>query len=313
MSREERLMVGDPVCLAATGDACGEGIHWDTRPRSVYWTDINRFLVHRYKTGTQELKTWFFSEPVVCVLAAEAEDTLVLVSGSGASLWEPEKNLKHPPFFSLPDWPRARCNDAGVDARGSIWLGSMRNNVDADGAPLEAGGTDGVLYRIDGNGDVTEWALDIGISNTLVWNPDGAKFYFADTLKNEIFSYDYDRERGSIRNEMSFFKGFDRGSPDGSAMDAAGYMWNCRYGGSCLVRVSPAGEVDAVIEMPVSNPTNCAFGGENGTTLYVTSASAEKGRWERLGGCLFAIETNIAGLPVHPFAGEIPNHFRVAG
>jgi sugar lactone lactonase YvrE len=56
-----------------------------------------------------------------------------------------------------------------------------------------------------------------------------------------------------------------------------------------------------VIEMPVANPTNCAFGGGSGTTLYVTSAAASFNQWERFGGCLFAIETNVPGSAIHAF------------
>ena len=46
-----------------------------------------------------------------------------------------------------------------------------------------------------------------------------------------------------------------------------------------------------MIEMPVANPTNCAFGGRLGTTFYVTSAASPFNQWERFGGCLFTIET----------------------
>jgi sugar lactone lactonase YvrE len=177
----------------------------------------------------------------------------------------------------------------------------MRNNVKEDGELGEAGGWDGILYRIDGNGKVSEWRRDLGISNTLLWSPDNSRFYFGDTLKNTIWSYDYNLGDGSIRDEQPFFQGFDRGWPDGSTIDDDGYIWNCRYGGSCIVRVAPDGQIDRVIEMPVSNLTNCTFGGKDGNTLYVTSASAGAGRWERFGGCLFAIETNVSGPSSHAF------------
>ncbi len=67
----------------------------------------------------------------------------------------------------FPIGPALRMNDAGVDPRGSLWVGSMRNNVNADGSDGEAGGTDGILFRIDPGGKVTEVEDQIGISNTL--------------------------------------------------------------------------------------------------------------------------------------------------
>ena len=77
-----------------------------------------------------------------------------------------------------------------------------------------------------------------------------------------IWSYDYDRARGAIPNEVRvFFADFDRGLPDGSTMDSDGYLWNCRYYGGCIVRVAPDRTVDRVVEMPVKNITTCTFGG----------------------------------------------------
>jgi sugar lactone lactonase YvrE len=297
----QTLKVEEPICIAATGDFCGEGVLWVQEAQCIYWTDINRFLVHRYVLKDKTVRTWFFSEPVTGVMQTSREDILALSIGSGISLWKPESDAKPEPLFSLPGWPLVRCNDAAVDPGGALWVGSMRNNVGEKGNPTEAGGTDGVLYRVEGTGSASEWRRDLGISNTLVWSPDRSRFYFADTLQNCIWSYEYKLGDRSIGGERTFFQGFERGLPDGSAIDTEGYVWNCRYGGGCIVRVAPDGSVDRVIEMPVGRPTNCTFGGERGNVLYVTSASAESGRWERFGGCLFALETNVTGVAENKF------------
>jgi sugar lactone lactonase YvrE len=296
-----KLEIEEPSCIDPSGDFCGEGVLWDRDTQSVYWTDINRFLVHRHSLKDGAVKTWFFAEPVTCVMLTNRKDTLALSLGSGIVLWNPGGDEPQKALFTLPGWPFVRCNDAGIDPRGALWVGSMRNNVKEDGAPFEAGGTDGVLYRVDGMGAASEWRRGVGISNTLLWSPDQSMFYFCDSLQNCIWSYEYDGGAGSIRGERSFFQGFKRGSPDGSAIDTEGYIWNCRYGGGCIVRVAPDGKVDRVIEMPVSRPTNCTFGGPHGNVLYVTSASPEPGRWERFGGGLFALETNVTGMAENQF------------
>ena len=283
------------------GDACGEGVLWDRDSQSIYWTDINRFLVHRYSLPEDTVKTWFFSEPVTCVLRTNRNGTLCLSLGSGLVLWQPASDTPHIKLFALPGWPFVRSNDAGVDPGGRAWVGSMRNNVKEDGAPGEAGGEDGVLYRIDGTGASIECRRQLGIANTLLWSPERTRFYFGDTLKNCIWSYEFDLATGNIRGEQPFFQGFERGKPDGSAMDTDGYVWNCRYGGGCIVRVAPDGTIDRVIEMPVIRPTNCTFGGPGGNVLYVTSASPEPGQWERFGGGLFALETDVTGMPENEF------------
>jgi sugar lactone lactonase YvrE len=293
------LKIEEPVCIAATGDACGEGIMWEQETQSIYWTDINRFLVHRYVLKDRTLRTWFFGEPVTCVMLTSRPDTLALTLGSGLVLWQPESGRPPEPVFSLPGWPLVRCNDAGVDPAGTVWLGSMRNNVGPDGSPAEGGGRDGVLYRVPRSGPAAEQRRDLGISNTVLWSPDQSRFYFGDSLQNCIWSWNYNAKDQSITQEKPFFQGFDRGVPDGSAMDTDGYIWNCRYDGGCIVRVAPDGNIDRVIELPVSRPTNCTFGGD---VLYITSASPEPGRWERFGGCLFAMQTNITGLADNRFA-----------
>jgi sugar lactone lactonase YvrE len=295
------LKIGEPNCIVPAGDFCGEGVVWDQEDRCIYWTDINRFLVHRYVLKDKTHQTWFFAEPVTAVLLTSRKDTLALSLGSGIVLWKPDTDAPPTPLFSLPGWPQVRCNDAAVDPGGALWVGSMRNNVLKSGKPGEAGGRDGVLYRLDGTGKSLEWRRDLGISNTLVWSPDRTIFYFADTLQNRIWAYDYNLTRKSIAGERTFFDGFERGSPDGSAIDTDGFIWNCRYGGSCIVRVAPDGKVDRVIEMPVNRPTNCTFGGEDGKTLYITCASPAPGEWEQFGGGLFALETNVTGVAENKF------------
>jgi sugar lactone lactonase YvrE len=190
-----------------------------------------------------------------------------------------------------------RCNDARVDPRGSLWIGTMKNNVGPDGEDLDVAFSNGVLYRIDPDSSVSEWKHDIGISNTVAWSPAGDRFYFGDTVANVIYAYQYDGNTGSISEETRFLDGLQRGVPDGSAMDAEGYLWNARPGAGCIVRVGPDGKVDETVELPIPNPATCTFGGTDRRTLYITSA----GTGQRLAGSLFAVRTSVQGLPENRF------------
>jgi sugar lactone lactonase YvrE len=294
-------MIGEVVCVAPTGDVCGEGAVWHAGHNAVYWTDINRFLIHRLSLADSSVRSWFFDEPVTALSLTDRDDVLAVVLGSRVILWEPSKDTRHNPIFLLPGSPRVRLNDARCDPRGSLWLGSMRNNVKADGSAGEAGGQDGALVRLDPDGKVTSWRTGIGIANTLTWSPDRRHFYFGDTIANVIWVYDYDSATGAIANERPFLEGFARGLPDGSAMDAEGYLWNCRFYGNCIVRVAPDGKIDRVVEMPVKNITTCVFGGADLTTLFVTTASAQAAAGDRLAGSLFAIQTGVRGQPESQF------------
>jgi sugar lactone lactonase YvrE len=294
-------MIDEVVCVAPTGDVCGEGAVWHAAENAVYWTDINRFLIHRLNVADSSVRTWFFEEPVTSLSLTDREDVLVVVLGSRVILWEPATDVRHDPIFRLDGWPEARLNDARCDPRGSLWLGTMRNNVNADGSSGEAGGSDGALVRLDPDGTVSSWRTGIGIANTLAWSPDRRHFYFADTIANVIWVYDYDLATGAISNERPFLEGFARGLPDGSAMDAEGYLWNCRYYGNCVVRVAPDGRVERVVEMPVKNVTTCAFGGADLSTLFVTTASAQAPPGDRLAGSLFSIRTGARGQAENQF------------
>lgn len=294
-----------PVCIAPTGDRCGEGAVWHAAHSAVYWTDINRFLIHRLTLADQCVRTWFFEEPVTALTLTDRDDVLAVVLGSGVILWEPASDVRYKPIYRLPGWPSVRLNDGRADPRGSLWVGSMRNNVNPDGSSREAGGKDGILHRLDPDARVTIHKRDIGISNTLAWSPDRRRFYFGDSLANTIWSYDYDRAAGTVKNEAVFFAGFERGLPDGSTVDAEGYLWNCRYDGGCIVRIAPDGKINRVIEMPVSKITTCTFGGAELKTLFVTTASLDAASCERLAGGLFAIQCEVSG--------QEENRFRVFG
>lgn len=299
-------IIGAPVCVAPTGNVCGEGAVWHAAHRAVYWTDINRFLIHRLALADFAVRTWLFEEPVTSLSLTERDNVLVVVLGSRVILWEPATDTRHAPLFRLDGWPAIRLNDARTDPRGSLWLGSMRNNVNADGSSSPAGGQDGSLVRLDPQGAVTAWRHGIGISNTLAWSPDRRRFYTGDTLANVIWVYDYDSATGAISNERPFLEGFARGFPDGSAVDSAGYLWNCRFYGNCIVRVAPDGQIDRVIEMPVQNITTCVFGGPALTTLFVTTARAEAPPGDRLAGSLFSIQTEVPGQPENRFRTHPP-------
>jgi sugar lactone lactonase YvrE len=299
------MSISETVCVVPAGDRCGEGPVWSPEEQCLYWTDINRFLIHRYNPAHDCTKSWFFEEPVTALALTDSEGVLAVALASQILLWRARTDERREHGFHVREWPAVRLNDGRPDPRGSFWVGTMRNNVSANGSPAECGGTDGILFRIDPDGAVSEWKRNIGISNTLAWSPDRTQFYFADTLQNAVFAYDYDFQTGVISRERPFFMGFPRGLPDGSVTDSEGYLWNCRYGGGCIVRVAPDGRIDRVIEMPATNMTSCTFGGEEYDILFATSAALDAPPDNRLAGSLFSIRTSVPGLP--------ENRFRVFG
>jgi sugar lactone lactonase YvrE len=288
-------------CIAATSDICGEGAIWHAEHHAIYWTDINRRLIHRCSLPSRSVETWKFDQPVTALTHTTHPDTLLVVLGGSILLWSPIRGQCDRVLYKLPEWPLVRCNDARVDPAGVLWFGTMQNNITSNNSTNPVTAYVGDLISLHSDGELRHWQSEIGIANTLAWTPSGETMLFADTLRNEIYSFDYNIDTQGISNRRIFCAGFERGLPDGSTMDVDGYLWNCRYGGGCIVRFAPDGSIDRVIDVPVANPTTCTFGGEDRRTLYFTSAGEGKHVAGAVDGGLFSMRTESPGLPFTPF------------
>jgi sugar lactone lactonase YvrE len=131
--------------------------------------------------------------------------------------------------------------------------------------------------------------------------------YFADTL--DASTRDFDATAGRVSNRRTFGKldTTQYGVPDGSTIDAEGFLWNARWDGGCLVRWAPDGKVDRVVQMPCRRVTSCIFGGPDLNTLYITTVryglSAGDLGEQPLAGGIFALDAGVKGIPDGEFAG----------
>lgn len=243
-------------------DHTGESPIWDAAGQRLVWVDIGNKRIHRLDPSSGYHETWDTPEFVTSI--GLSHDGVAIVSlarriafwnfgGAFETFAEPEN-----------DRPGNRFNEGKVGPDGCFWVGSMQNNLRDDASEREMTGRHGALHRVEGNGKFVRLTpYNIGISNTMAWTSDG-RFLFGDTLENVIYQYDWVSTSNTITNRRTFFAGFPRGLPDGSCLDAEGYLWNCRVvGGACVVRVAPDGKVDRVLELPCSWPTSCTFGGPN--------------------------------------------------
>jgi sugar lactone lactonase YvrE len=132
--------------------------------------------------------------------------------------------------------------------------------------------------------------------------------YFADSQARAIEQSRLDDEH--MPTQWTPFSKPRMGSPDGSCVDAQGCLWNAEWLAWRLVRYSPDGQVDRVIEVPASRPSCCTFGGPDYKTLFVTSAqhkmTAQEKQQERTAGSLYQIDfddaKDVQGLPADLFA-----------
>ena len=135
--------------------------------------------------------------------------------------------------------------------------------------------------------------------------------YFADTPTGEIYAFDFDTADGKPRNKRVFATTPAGCGPDGSVVDADGFLWNAEWGKGRVVRYAQDGSVDAVLQLPVSHVTCVTFGGADLGDLYVTTASfglsTSERRAEPRAGDVFVYETPYRGLPETRYINRIPD------
>ena len=273
----------------------GEGITYSSDSDNLFWLDINnQSKLYKLNLGNDEREIFELPE-IVTATSIKSQYEIILVSNNGISLFDLQTKRFIKKISIEDNIPKTRSNDGASDALGRMWFGTMQNNFDENGNDISINQNIGKLYKVDINKKITLVEEGLGIPNTFVWSPDNSKFYFTDTLNGKILHYDFHLETGELSNKKELFN-FNRGHPDGSTIDTDGFIWNCRWGGSCVVRLTPTGEVDQIIEMPVENITNCVFGGKDMKTLFITTASNKGKNKNDLDGSLFSINLSYQGI-----------------
>jgi sugar lactone lactonase YvrE len=289
-------MTSAEIALDA-GDQLGEGPFWDDLRGELLRVDISRGLVHGWNPSSGATWRRECDGEVGAALPRAGADGLVLAVGRRIVLDDGEGVRVLAQVEE--DRPGNRFNDCKCDPAGRLWAGTMSG----ERAPREAS-----LYRLAPGAGIERVISGTTISNGLGWSPAGDRMYFIDSTTLRIDVFDYEAESGQIAGRRAFAEiEPSAGLPDGMTVDSEGGVWVCLFGGGSVRRYGEDGALDAVIGLPVTNPTSAAFGGTDLRTLYVTSArhhlSEEQLAAEPLAGAVFALEPGVAGLPGNRFAG----------
>ena len=283
-------------------DQLGEAAFWDEGRQALWWVDIAGAEAKRLDPATGEIRRWAMPSFSSAIVPTRRGDAIVALV-DGLHRLDLESGLTTPFVRPDPD-PGNRSNECRTDPRGNLWLGTMQNNLGPGGAPVPLVRSSGGFFRITPDGASQRMKEGIGVANILCWSPDCRRFYCADSMRGIIWSHAYDPDEGRISDRRVFVEG-GPGAPDGSSMDEEGCLWTARWGGSRVIRYTPAGKVDREIALPVEQPSNVAFGGPDRKTLYITSARQELEGLaaDSLDGAVFVIPADVAGMPMARFAG----------
>ena len=279
-------------CIVNTRDSLGESPLWDPVTERLFWVDINRCLIHQLDPRTGEITDWPCKTEPGCLGRAD-NGRLVAGIRDGFYFFSPATGEFERITDPEPGKPENRVNDGKVDRAGRFWAGTMR-----DPNPDEPCGA---LYKLEGQ-TALQMLDGIRIPNSLCWSPDNQTLYFSDTRARVIWGFDFNLASGELSNRRLFvdLQG-QLGRPDGATVDTEGYLWSAEYGGGRVVRYTPDGTVDKVVNLPVANVTCPTFGGTDYKTLFITTASQRLTENELaeqpLAGGLFSLKVTVAGLP----------------
>ena len=126
----------------------------------------------------------------------------------------------------------------------------------------------GQLWRIDTDGSTHLLETGIGTTNGVEVSPDGKRLYVNESVQRKVWAYDLLPE-GGIANKRLLIEFSDHGL-DGMRSDARGNLYIARHGAGAVAVVSPQGRLIRQIKLKGSKPSNVAFGGPDGRTVYVT-------------------------------------------
>lgn len=129
----------------------------------------------------------------------------------------------------------------------------------------------GQLWRINPQGVVKLLEKSMGTTNGIEVSPDEKYLYVNESRQKKIWVYDLDTN-GNISNKKLFYKNSEKGVTDGMRVDIKGNLYVTIYKAGKILKISPKGKLLRTIKTKGKKPTNLAFGGEDGCTVYVTLA-----------------------------------------
>jgi signal peptidase len=123
----------------------------------------------------------------------------------------------------------------------------------------------------------------MGTTNGIDLSPDGRTLYVGESNSGEIWSYAIE---GEALTRPKLIKAFEPNTIDGLRTDASGRLLVARILKGSIAVLAPEGRVIREIALKAKEPTNLAFGGSDGKTVYVT---------QRQGGFIESFRTDVEG------------------
>ena len=259
---------------------------WNKKDKFLYWhgfrgelyrkkinDDVNDFECFRLNIG--RIGSMVFTD-----------NDYMLLFADGGKIWK-WKPYSEPVLYK--DYKKTLFNDVITDPKGRIYCGMLAENYFEPDKRAKYGS----FWLLDNKANLVCLEDETGNTpNGIRFSPELDKLYFGVTDHDCVYVYDYDKETGNLRNKKVFASGC---SPDGIATDVEGNLWvtNCRPGGPLLC-YNPQGVIINEIYFPVYRIISVAFGGDDKSVMFVTTAGEHSPVGEHDGG-VFMVEDMAVG------------------
>jgi gluconolactonase len=263
----------------ATVERLGQGCEWAEGPAwvpqrgVVLWSDIPNDRVMRWSAeGGVEVER--VEVEFTNGRALDATGAVVTCSHGHRRLerWEPDGRVA--PLVSHYQGRRLNSpNDVVVRSDGSIWFTDPPYGIQSDreGHPSEQELAGCYVFRFDPASGALSVATDLlARPNGLAFSPDESVLYVSDTGDaHHIMAFDV--IGGVALHNPRVLAVIEPGVPDGFRVDRTGHIFTSS--GDGIHVLTPDGR--RIGRIPVPEVTsNCAFGGPDGTDLFITATTS---------------------------------------
>lgn len=274
----------------------GEGILWDDRAGRVRWVDIPAGRVHSGVLRGGRIVDVDAVElgQTVGAVALAADGGLLVAAARGLATIAPDGALSIGPDL-LGDRSDVRLNDGIVDAQGRFVVGSLALGDETG---------DEVLLRVSADGTVETLRTGVRLSNGIAFSPDAATMYHVDTFAGTVSRHTYgDGPFDTAETWVVVLEDLPH-YPDGLTVSADGDLWVAQFGGGCVRRHAPTGELRETIDIDAIQATCAGFVGPHLDTLAVTSAHEGLTEWSDHDGAIFLADVGARGVPPSRWSGS---------
>lgn len=181
-----------------------------------------------------------------------------------------------------------RPNDLAVDHDGNVYFSDpLFGNGQASQDKM-------AVYFVSAAGKVTRIIDDIALPNGVALSPDEKTLYVLPTGRPQLMAYSIEKPgrigKGRVVCDLgsgapSEARAVATGGGDGLAVDSQGTLYLTVPTLNLIQVVRPKGETVRRIRIP-ERPSNCALGGKDFKTLFVTARTS-----------VYSLRVDVAGLP----------------